>query len=149
MKKNSNKKEVSQKRDNNTNYEKNLEYVEGNAFIGEQARIVRNCQTEHPMTDEEIEKNWDEMEQQARILRNAYPGEVIYAENLPRNLQISSGSENNQVVSQENQEGSISRISVNKIPENERVQIAMYDDNGSQIIGKDNIRKEVRRREAQ
>src|SRR5437868_5849373 len=57
MKKNSNKKEVSQKRDNNTHYEKKLEYVEGNAFLGEQARIVRDCQTEYPMTDEEIEKN--------------------------------------------------------------------------------------------
>ena len=55
------------------------------------------------------------MEQQARILRNAYPGEVIFAENLPRNLQISGNDGNNQIVSQESQEGSISRISLNYI----------------------------------
>ena len=127
-------------------YERDLEHIQGNAFTGEQISVAQTYQTDNPLTHAEMETHWEEMRQQAKSLREQYPDEVVFV----RNPQVSIHYDNNgsQVIRHGNQ-GTLNRISVGNIASNERIQIPIYDEHGNQITGYNNIRNEVKRREAE
>jgi hypothetical protein len=47
-------------------YNQSLGHIRGNAATGEQVHTVRNYQTDKPMTFDEMEARWDEMNQEAK-----------------------------------------------------------------------------------
>jgi len=139
-KKNNNKDEIqkSGKRygrqvDKQGRYVENLEHIRGNAAIGEQVHSVRTFKTDEPMTFEEMKVHWDEMNREAKEWLDNNPGQSA-------NFLTSRGVDGNE----------ITRV----IPTKDLIfsgsnLVAVYDENGNKIVGKENIIREVQRRRAE
>jgi hypothetical protein len=114
-------------------YVENLEHIRGNAAIGEQVHSARTFKTDEPMTFEEMKVHWDEMNREAKEWLDNNPGQSA-------NFLTSQGVDGNE----------ITRV----IPTKDLIfsgsdLVAVYDENGNQIVGKENIIREVQRRRAE
>jgi len=113
---------------NSNNYNWDAEVICGNAATGEQYSVKRNVRTNSPVTREEMEKHWKEMDKEAEKLRNSYPDQVA------------------SVISYQDETGNqVIRFT----PTSELIfpaGVPIYDEWGREIIGRDNIKKEVEKR---
>ena len=113
---------------NSNNYNWDAEVISGNAATGEQYSVKRNVRTNNPVTREEMEKHWKEMDKEAENLRNSYPDQVA------------------SVISYQDETGNqVIRFT----PTSELifpVGVPIYDEWGKEIIGRNSIRKEVEKR---
>jgi len=115
-------------------YNETLEHIRGNAATGEQVHSVRGYQTDKPMTFEEMKVHWDEMNLEAKEWLDKNPGQAA-----------------NFITSQDTNGNEILRI----VPAKDLVfsgsnLVAVYDEKtGNQIVGRDNIIREIQRRRKQ
>lgn len=115
-------------------YVENLEHIRGNAATGEQVHSARTFRLDRPMTFEEMKIHWDEMNREAKQWLENNPGQSA---NFITS-QDTGGNEIIQVVPAKDLIFSGSNL------------VAIYDEKtGKQIVGQENIIKEVRRRRAE
>jgi len=133
---NNNKLQQSGKRygyniDGQGRYVENLEHIRGNAATGEQLHSARVFRTEKPMTFQEMKVHWDEMNREAKEWLDKNPGQSA-------NFLISRDGSGNEIIK--------------VVPAKDLIfsgshLVAIYDEKtGKQIVGKENIIKEVQRR---
>lgn len=127
-----NNKRYGRKVDEQGRYVETLEHIRGNAAIGEQVHSARTFKTDKPMTFEEMKLHWDEMNREAKEWLETNPGQSA-----------------NFITSQDTNGNEILRV----VPAKDLIfsgsnLVAVYDENGNKIVGKDNIIREVQQRRA-
>ena len=120
-------------RDEQGKYNTKLEHIRGNAAIGEQVHSVRDFQTDKPMSFEEMRVHWDEMNREAKEWLDNNPGQSA---NFITSRGV-NGNEITQVVPEKDLIFSGSNL------------VAIFDKDGNQITGKENIIREIQRRRAE
>jgi len=126
-----NNKELS----NNKKYEKEYEFVTVNFSTGDQFRKIATLRSENgPITFEQVRKFYDESAAEEREWRKNHPGESV-------TIRIS-----------EDENGGQKQI-IETTPKKDLIcsnfRIKVYDKKtGKEIVGEENIRKEIERREA-
>jgi len=119
----------------NKKYEKEYEFITVNFATGDQFKKIATLRSENgPITLEQVNKFYDEAAREAREWRKNYPGEAVTIRVL------------------ENKDGEQKQV-IETTPKNDLIcnnfRSRIYDQNGKQIVGEENIRKEIERRQAQ
>jgi len=127
---NNNNNEVQ--RNQQTPYFTDSQVTTGNVFTGEQRQVRRSTQWDHVPSAQELGAEWREMRNQANQLSNHGLLEQ-------RNYEAGNSSALTYSNSQQN-------VGFSNIPP---IQTPMYDNQGRQIVGRENIRREVKRRETE
>lgn len=121
---------------NNKKYKKEYEFITVNFATGDQfKKIATLCSENGPITLEQANKFYDEAAQEAQEWQEGHPGESVVIRDL------------------EGEDGKRKQI-IETTPKSDLIfpsgfRSRIYDQNGKQIVGKENIRKEIKRRETQ